>query len=133
MKAASLVQVIKSKKQCFQLCLDRKYTRILSTRSGAQIKLRARKVGRLERNLSTPVITRNLLLTKAVVQRCSINKISPNSLEHTCEGVSYLIKLQVRSMVFEKIYFLKQLQIAASLLNKLIIWVFQSLFGRNTS
>ena len=41
------------------MCLDRKSTLVLNTyfscaRSGTQVKLRARKIGRLERNLSTP-------------------------------------------------------------------------------
>ena len=37
----------------FHLGFDHPFLR---TRSGAQVKLRARKVGRLERNLSTPVL-----------------------------------------------------------------------------
>ena len=59
MKVISPVQVVKNKKQCFQLCLDRMYTMVLTThvlsaRSDTQVKLRARKVGCLERILSTP-------------------------------------------------------------------------------
>ena len=58
MKAESSVQVIKNKKQCLQLCLSRTYSLVLIThflraRWEEQVKLRARKVGRLERNLST--------------------------------------------------------------------------------
>ena len=59
-KAASPVQIIKNKKQCFQLCLVRTYSLVLSSRflcsrSGAQVKLRVQKIGCLERNMSISV------------------------------------------------------------------------------
>ena len=62
MKAGRVIQKIKSKNQCFQLCLDGACTLILSThflhaRSSAQLKLCARKIGDLERNLFTAVLS----------------------------------------------------------------------------
>ena len=76
MKAASQVQLINNKKKCFQLCLDWTNTLVLTTyflraRSGVQVKLRARKVRRLGKKLSTPV--------KALFfQRCILNRQTSN-------------------------------------------------------
>ena len=58
-KVISAIEVIKNKKQCFYVCLNRTCNLVLSSqfllaRLRAQVKLRARKIGRLEGNLSTP-------------------------------------------------------------------------------
>ena len=60
MKATSPVQEIKNKKKCFQLCLGWTNTSVLTTyllraRQDVQVRLRARKVGCIEKKLSTPV------------------------------------------------------------------------------
>ena len=53
--------LMKSEKQCFQLFVDWTHTLVLCARlwrvrSGAQVKLRARKIGLNELNLSTPAL-----------------------------------------------------------------------------
>ena len=55
MKAASAIQVIRNKKECFQLLLDKISTLVLCTHfARTQIKLHARKIGCLEINSSSP-------------------------------------------------------------------------------